>query len=115
MPNIWFEPLLYVVAEAWAIKTACDVEDWEYLSHIDHETGCNSERYTKQEPKQLTEVELAEKFEKDYERACSSVIHIYRRDYNTVVEYLEPYEQRLSRKFLKLLKQAREKRGDTKR
>lgn len=37
----WCEPLLYVSAQAWAMSTGQDEEEWDYIPEYDYETGSN--------------------------------------------------------------------------
>jgi Protein of unknown function (DUF4240) len=112
MPNKEFEPLLYAASDAWAAKTGKEVEDWLFIANINYETGCNSSRWSTPKPRKLTPKQVEEQYERNYQRTLSKVVHAYRsRNFKYVEELLNPYRNRLSRRFLDMLQEAKSQNG----
>lgn len=108
MPNAEYEPLLYLASRAWAAKTGTTPDDWDFFPSISYETGANIHRWSPQPTMHLTAEQKAEQFEVGYQRALSSTVHAYRRkSFDYVVKMLAPYEDRLTKKFLDILSDAR--------
>ena len=111
MPCIEFEPLLYVASNAWSIKTGKDPLEWDFFATVSYETGCNASRWkpAKKKVVKLTPAQQEIQRDLEYKRALSSVRHWYKKGlYQSVVNGLEPFSDRLSNKFGKLLQDARD-------
>jgi len=101
----WFEAILYCAGEVLANVTG---EDRHIETSVSYETGANSDRWPDRPVIELTPAQIAEKYEVDYQRALSSVVHASRRgNYRYVIELLSPYTERLSQKFRRMLDDAR--------
>lgn len=108
MPDTEYEPLLYLASRAWAAKTGNTPDDWDFFPSVSYETGANTHRWSPQLAIRLTAEQKAEQFEVGYQRALSSAVHVHRRkSFDYVVELLAPYEDRLSKKFIDILADAR--------
>jgi hypothetical protein len=107
----WFEPLLYVASEAWAIATGRDPDEWGYTPGVSYETGSNTSRWTTLDTPEEEETSEDDDFvEPKLERAVALAGHAFRaRQYRNVVTLLAPHEQQLSKKQRRMLNEARSK------
>ncbi len=105
----WCEPLLFATAQAWAMATGRDAEEWDYKASRSYETGSNTKLWN---PSQYT-VELNAPTEQafnepNYQRAVARAGHAFRaKQYKNVVLLLEQHENQLSKKLLRMLNVAR--------
>jgi Protein of unknown function (DUF4240) len=112
MPNKDCESLLYVARKAWAAKTGEEEDAWPFIASVDYETGCNAERWATRKSIELTAEQIAVQDEQRYQRALSKVVHAYRSGrFKYVEELLTPYKDRLSKRFSKMLQEAKSQAG----
>jgi Protein of unknown function (DUF4240) len=112
MPNNDCESLLYVARKAWAAKTGEEEDTWPFIASVDYETGCNAERWATRKSIELTSEQIAAQDEQQYQRALSKVVHAYRSGrFKYVEELLTPHKDRLSKRFSKMLQEAKSQTG----
>jgi Protein of unknown function (DUF4240) len=106
----WFEPILSVAAESWAMAMGCDPDDWEYSPSVSYETGSNVSLWNSSDTEQKMLSEEDRFFESKIERAVARAGHAFRgKNYKYVVMLLEPHEKNLSTKQNKMLVETRGK------
>jgi hypothetical protein len=104
----WFEPILSVAAESWAIATGCNPDDWEYCASVSYETGSNISLWNSSDTEQKMLSEDDRFFEPKIERAVARAGHAFRgKNYKYVIVLLTPHEKSLSTKQHKMLNHAR--------
>ena len=105
----WFEPILSVAAESWAMAMGCDPDDWEYSASVSYETGSNMSLWNSSGTEQKMLSGDDRFFEPKIERAVARAGHAFRgKNYNYVVLLLAPHEKSLSAKQYRMLNEARE-------